>query len=96
LEAEALGLPPYKKGIESPNPDYVALAQASAARGFRAERPGNVRGVIEEALKVDGPAIIDCVVVSNEMPNFPHVQVDQAKNYAIAKVKEAMLSFVGR
>ena len=52
--------------------------------------------MIEEALKVDGPAIIDCVVVSNEMPNFPHVQVDQAKNYAIAKVKEAMLSFVGR
>jgi pyruvate dehydrogenase (quinone) len=96
LEAEALGLPPYKKGIEFPNPDYVALAQACGAQGFRAERPGDVRGVIEEALKVDGPAIIDCVVVSNEMPNFPHVQVDQAKNYAIAKVKEAMLSFVGR
>jgi pyruvate dehydrogenase (quinone) len=96
LEAEALGLPPYKKGIEFPNPDYVALAQACGAQGFRAERPGDVRGVIEEALKVDGPAIIDCVVVSNEMPNFPHVQVDQAKNYAIAKVREAMLSFVGR
>jgi pyruvate dehydrogenase (quinone) len=28
FEAEALGLPAYKKGIDFPNPNYVALARA--------------------------------------------------------------------
>src|ERR1700683_784665 len=28
FEAESVGLPAYKKGIEFPNPDYVALARA--------------------------------------------------------------------
>jgi pyruvate dehydrogenase (quinone) len=94
LEAEALGLPPYKKGIEFPNPDYVALARACGAQGFRAAQPEDLRGAIEQALEIDGPAIIDCVVAQDELPNFPHIEVDQAKNYVVAKVKEAMLSFV--
>jgi pyruvate dehydrogenase (quinone) len=96
LEAEALGLPPYRKGIEFPNPDYVALARACGGHGFRAARPGDLRGAIEQALEVDGPAIIDCAVLANELPNFPHVEVDQAKHYVVAKIKEAMLSFVDR
>ena len=96
LEAEALGLPAYKKGIEFPNPDYVALARACGGHGFRAARPEDLRGVIEQALEIDGPAIIDCAVVPNEMPNFPHIEVDQVKHYAVAKFKEAMLSFVDR
>jgi pyruvate dehydrogenase (quinone) len=96
LEAEALGLPAYKKGIEFPNPDYVALARACGGHGFRAERPDHLRRAIEQALEIDGPAIIDCVVVPNEMPNFPHIEVDQVKHYAVAKFKEAMLSFVDR
>jgi pyruvate dehydrogenase (quinone) len=94
LEAEGLGLPAYEKGIEFPNPDYVALAGACGGHGFRAAQPGDLRGAIEQALEVDGPAIIDCAVEQNELPNFPHIQLDLAKNYAIAKVKEAMLSFV--
>jgi len=96
LEAEGLGLPPYEKGIEFPNPDYVALARACGGHGFRAARPGDLREAIEQALKVDGPAIIDCAVVPNELPNFPHVDVGQAKHYVVAKIKEAMLSFVDR
>jgi pyruvate dehydrogenase (quinone) len=96
LEAEALGLPAYRKGIEFPNPDYVALARACGAAGFRAARPGDLRATIEQALKTDGPVIIDCAVVPNEMPNFPHLDLDKAEKYAVAKVKEAINSFVGR
>jgi pyruvate dehydrogenase (quinone) len=96
LEAEALGLPAYRKGIEFPNPDYVALARACGGHGFRAAQPGELRGAIEQALRVNGPAIIDCAVVPNEMPNFPHIELDQVGHYAIAKVKEAIDSFVGR
>jgi thiamine pyrophosphate-dependent acetolactate synthase large subunit-like protein len=96
LEAESLGLPAYKKGIEFPNPDYVALARACGGHGFRAEKPGDLQAAIQQALEADGPAIIDCVVDPDELPNFPHIELDQVGRYAAAKVKEAINAFVGR
>ena len=96
LEAEASGLPAYRAGIEFPNPDFVALAQACGAGGFRASQPGELRGAIEQALATDGPVLIDCVVVPDEMPNFPHLELDKIGNYAVAKIKESILSFAGR
>ena len=38
-------------------------------------------GAIEQALEMDGPAIIDCAVVPNELPNYPHIEVHQVKHY---------------
>jgi hypothetical protein len=35
-------------------------------------------------------------VVANEMPNVPHIELEQVGNYAIAKVKEAVLAVTGR
>jgi pyruvate dehydrogenase (quinone) len=96
LEAEGVGLPAYKKGIEFPNPDFVAFARSCGGHGFRAEKPGELRAAICEAFKVDGPAIVDCVVAPDELPNFPHIELGQAENYATAKVKEAILAFTGR
>jgi pyruvate dehydrogenase (quinone) len=96
LEAEASGLPAYRAGIEFPNPDFVALASACGARGFRAAQPGELRAAIEQALETDGPALVDCVVVPNEMPNFPHLELEKIGNYAVAKIKECILSFAGR
>ena len=52
-------------------------------------------GEINGALKVDGPAIVDCVVTANEMPNFPHLKLDKLGNYAVAKIKEALLACTG-
>jgi pyruvate dehydrogenase (quinone) len=96
LEAEGIGLPAYRQGIEFPNPDYVALANACGAQGFRASRPKELHDAIRQALATDGPAIIDCVVVPNEVPNFPHLEFDKVRNYAVAKIKEVMLAFCGR
>jgi pyruvate dehydrogenase (quinone) len=36
------------------------------------------------------------VVVADELPNFPHVDVGLAKNYAVAKFKEAVIAVTGR
>jgi pyruvate dehydrogenase (quinone) len=96
LEAEGVGLPAYREGIEFPNPDYVALANACGAQGFRATQPSELHAAIKQGLAADGPAIIDCVVVPNEMPNFPHLELDKIGRYALAKVREVMLSFCGR
>jgi pyruvate dehydrogenase (quinone) len=68
FEAEAAGIPPYREGIEFPNPDFAALARACGGHGFRATKPGELHAEINEALKVDGPAIVDCVVAAAEMP----------------------------
>jgi thiamine pyrophosphate-dependent acetolactate synthase large subunit-like protein len=95
LEAEAIGVPAWKQGIDFPHPDYVALARACGGIGFKAERPAELRDVIGKALKADGPAIVDCVVAANELPNFPHVELEQAGNFAKAKIKEAILAVTG-
>jgi pyruvate dehydrogenase (quinone) len=95
LEAEAIGVPAWKQGIDFPNPDYVALARACGGVGFKAERPAELRDVISMAVKADGPAIVDCVVTADELPNFPHVELEQAGNYAKAKIKEAVLAVTG-
>jgi pyruvate dehydrogenase (quinone) len=92
LEAEALGLPAWKKAIDFPNPDYVALARACGAAGFKAEKPGELRGVIDAALKADGPAIVDCVVAADELPNVPHLELGTMGNFAKAKIKEMVLA----
>jgi pyruvate dehydrogenase (quinone) len=55
-----------------------------------------LRAAIEQGLKTDGPVIIDCVVIADEMPNFPHLELEKVGNYAIAKLKETLLAVTGR
>jgi Thiamine pyrophosphate enzyme, C-terminal TPP binding domain len=102
LQSPALsGFQPLKSPTRSredpefPNPDFTALARACGGHGFRASRPGELHAEINEAFKVDGPAIVDCVVAADEMPNFPHLELDQVGNYAAAKIKEAVLAVTG-
>jgi pyruvate dehydrogenase (quinone) len=95
LEAQAAGLPPFREGIEFPNPDFAALARACGGHGFAAKAPGELKAAISEALAVDGPAIVDAVVVANELPNLPHLDLEMIGNFAMAKVKEAILAVTG-
>jgi pyruvate dehydrogenase (quinone) len=95
LEAEGTGLPAYRQGIEFPNPDFSALALACGGHGFKATNPDELRAKIDAALKVDGPAIVDCVVAADEMPNFPHLDLEKIGHYAMAKIKEAIIAVTG-
>jgi pyruvate dehydrogenase (quinone) len=96
LEAESVGLPAFRKGTDFPNPDFVGLARACGGHGFRAAKPSELHDAIEQALAVDGPAIVDCVVAADELPNFPHLEFEKIENFAIAKIKEAVLAFTGQ
>jgi len=95
LEAEAIGVPAWKQAIDFPNPDYAALARACGGVGFKAESPDELRDAIDKALKADGPAIIDCVVAADELPNVPHLALETMRNFAEAKVKETILAVTG-
>jgi pyruvate dehydrogenase (quinone) len=95
LEAESVGILPFREAIEFPNPDFAALARACGGHGFTVKHPGVLRPELNEAFALDGPAIIDCVVPANEMPNMPHIELDQIGNYAVAKIKEAIHAVTG-
>jgi thiamine pyrophosphate-dependent acetolactate synthase large subunit-like protein len=95
LEAESVGIVPFREAIEFPNPDFAALARACGGHGFTARRPAELKAALSEALAVDGPAIVDAVVVADEMPNMPHVELEQIGNFAVAKIKEAVLAVTG-
>jgi pyruvate dehydrogenase (quinone) len=71
LEAESVGILPFREAIEFPNPDFAALARACGGHGFTVKHPGMLRPELNEAFAIDGPAIVDCVVPADEMPNLP-------------------------
>ncbi len=47
-------------------PDFVKLAEAYGAKGFRARRPEEVEGVLKEGLETPGPVIMDFAVEPEE------------------------------
>ena len=95
LEAESLGLPPFRQGIEFPNPDFVAFAKACGGRGFKITKPEHLLATVREALASDGPVIIDAVVAPDELPNLPHLDLALIGRIAQAKVREALLAVTG-
>jgi thiamine pyrophosphate-dependent acetolactate synthase large subunit-like protein len=95
LEAESQGLAPFRSGIEFPNPDFADLARACGGHGFTAREPTELKAALKEAFAIDGPAIVDAVVVANELPNLPHLELETLGNVALAKVKEALLALTG-
>jgi acetolactate synthase-1/2/3 large subunit len=49
-------------------PDFMKLADAFGVLGLRAERPGDVAGMVRSALEADRPAMVSVPVDPNEMP----------------------------
>lgn len=40
--------------------------------------------------------MVDAVVMPNELPNLPHLDLDVAGHFAIAKIKEAVFGYLLR
>jgi len=95
LEAERVGLAPYRAGIEFPNPDFAAFARACGGHGFTARKPDELKAAIDAAFAIDGPAIVDAVILANEVPNLPHLELEMVGKVALAKVKEVLLALTG-
>jgi len=64
------------------NPDFVKIAEAYGARGFLIDKKKDVRPVIEEALSIKGPVVMDFKVTAEENV-FPMVPTGQAINRMI-------------
>ena len=62
--------------LESSNPDFVQVAKAYGAAGFLVEKKEDVSPVIEKALSIDGPVVMD-FRVSPEENVFPMIPAGQ-------------------
>jgi pyruvate dehydrogenase (quinone) len=60
----------------------MAFAHACGATGFRAEDPHSCGSVVDQALRTDGPVIVEAVVDPYEPPLPPKITVEQAAHFA--------------
>lgn len=77
----------YSESYSAALPDFVKLAEAFGATGFRVDKPGDVDGVIRDMLAVDGPVIVDVVVDKTENC-FPMVPSGAAHNEMVLSADE--------
>src|SRR5204863_9505217 len=80
-----LGNPEY--GCELQPIDFAAYARACGGAGFSVEDPKECGAVLDQALAVDGPAVIEAVVDPFTPPMPPKVTVEQAAHFAESLVK---------
>jgi pyruvate dehydrogenase (quinone)/pyruvate oxidase len=80
-----LGNPEY--GCELQPIDFAAFARACGAVGFTVDDPARIGAVLDQALAVDGPVVVEAVVDPFTPPMPPRVTADQAAKFAQSLVK---------
>jgi pyruvate dehydrogenase (quinone)/pyruvate oxidase len=80
-----LGNPEYGCDLESI--DYAAFAKACGGHGFTVDDPATCGEILDEALAIPEPVIIDAVVDPLEFPIPPKMNQDQAQKLAQAMMK---------
>ena len=69
----------YSESYTDALPDFVKLAEAFGAVGLRAEKPGDVDGIIAEMIAVKKPVIVDVRIDKTENC-FPMIPAGSAHN----------------
>jgi pyruvate dehydrogenase (quinone) len=88
LEQKSTGF--LDTGTELKNPNFAAMAEAVGVRGIRLERPEEVEIGLAEALRHDGPVLVDAVVNRMELAMPPKVNVEMAKGFSLYMLKAVL------
>jgi pyruvate dehydrogenase (quinone) len=75
-----LGNPEYVCDLQPV--DFAMAARAFGATGLTCDRPQDIGRVIEEALRIPGPVVVEAVVDPHEPPMPPMVKAEQALHFA--------------
>lgn len=86
---------PSREGSSSPTTTLLPWHGPTVGHGFAARKPHELKTVITAALAINGPAMIDAVVAPTELPNLPHLNLDVIGQFALAKIREAVLAIAG-
>ena len=65
------------------NPDFSRIAEAAGLLGLRAETPDQVEPAIAQALKHDGPALVEVLVSRQELSMPPTITYEEAKGFGL-------------
>lgn len=71
LHAEEAGLGDHTDACDLTPVDHAAIAEACGVKGIRIHQPDQIAGALADAISVDGPVVIDCMVDANAMPPVP-------------------------
>ena len=85
LEMKAGGLLDF--GVELKNPDFAALAQSAGLLGLKAETAQDVRPMLQQALKHDGPGLVEVLVHRQELSMPPTIKLEQATGFGLFMLK---------
>ncbi len=88
LEMKAGGLLDF--GVELRNPDFAALAQSAGLLGLKAETAQDVRPMLQQAFKHDGPALVEVFVHRQELSMPPTITLEQATGFGLFMLKAVL------
>ena len=88
LEMKAAGILDF--GTNLHNPDFTKIAEGSGLLGLKAETPDQVEPAIAEALKYDGPALVEVPVSRQELSMPPTITYEQAKGFSLFMLKAVL------
>jgi pyruvate dehydrogenase (quinone) len=85
---KAAGVLDFGTGLKNPN--FAKMAEAAGILGLRAETPEQVRPILEQALRHDGPVLVDAIVSRQELSMPPSITVDQIKGFSLFMIKAVL------
>ena len=88
LEMKAAGILDF--GTDLRNPNFAKMAEGAGLLGLTAETPAQVRPMIAQALKYDGPALVEVLVNRQELSMPPTITAEQAKGFSLFALKAVL------
>src|SRR6266536_3420978 len=88
LEMKAAGFLDF--GTDLHNPNFAKMAEAAGLLGLTAETPDQVEPMIAQALKHDGPALVEVIVSRQELSMPPTITLEQMTGFSLFMLKAVL------
>ena len=85
LEMKAAGILDF--GTKLHNPDFAKMAEGAGLLGLSAKTANDVYPMLEQALKFDGPALVEVPVSRQELSMPPTITYEEAKGFSLFMLK---------
>jgi pyruvate dehydrogenase (quinone) len=88
VEMKATGFLNFATSLK--NPDFTKIAEAAGILGLRVETADQVKPMIAQALKHNGPALVEIPVSRQELSMPPTITFEQAKGFGLFMLKAVL------
>src|SRR6266481_251795 len=88
LEQKASGFLEFATDLQSP--DFAKIAEGAGILGLTVRTPDQVEPMIAQALKHDGPAVVEVFVARQELAMPPTITLEQAKGFSLFMMKAVL------